>query len=138
MNDDAEATQDASTQAEPEVAQIAPAETAAAPSVAEAAPASVETQPAPADAAPTQPAPAPLPAAGPGAPAPAKPASARYGRTRSVAVGLVFFLTCLSLVLATTTWWLHDTLLDTDHFVALTAPLASDPAVQEAIVEATT
>jgi hypothetical protein len=138
MSDDAEATQDASTQAEPEVAQTAPAETAAAPGVAEAPPDSVETQPAPADAAPTQPAPAPLPVAGAEAPAPAKPASARYGRTRSVAVGLVFFLTCLSLVLATTTWWLHDTLLDTDHFVALTAPLASDPAVQEALVEATT
>lgn len=140
MSDEAEATQDASTQAgpemsdaaptqaEPEVAQAAPTEAAAAPGVAAAASAAAETQPAP----------APLLAAGPGAPAPAKPASARYGRTRSVAVGLVFFLTCLSLVLATTTWWLHDTLLDTDHFVALTAPLASDPAVQEALVEATT
>lgn len=154
MSDDAEATQDASTQAgpemsdaaptqaEPEVAQAEPTEAAAAPGVAAAAPAAAETQPAPSDAAPaqaeTQPAPAPLLAAEPGAPAPTRPASARYGRTRSVAVGLVFFLTCLSLVLATTTWWLHDTLLDTDHFVALTAPLASDPAVQEALVEATT
>jgi hypothetical protein len=98
MSDDAEATQDASTQAEPEVAQTAPAEAA---------------------------------------PAPAKPASARYGRTRSIAVGLFFFLTCLSLILATTTWWLHDTVLDTDHFVALTADLAGNPEVQAALVEAT-
>jgi len=68
---------------------------------------------------------------------PAKPASARYGRTRSVAVGLVFLLTCLSLILATTTWWLHDTVLDTDHFVNLTAGLVEDPEVQAALVEAT-
>ena len=60
------------------------------------------------------------------------------GRIRSISIGLVFFLTCLSLVLATTTWWLHDTLLVTDRFVTLTAPLASDPEVQEALVEATT
>ena len=127
MSDDAEATQDASTQAEPEVAQTAPAEATAAPGVAEATPTQAATQPAPADAAATQPAPAPLPAAEPGAPAPAKPASARYGRTRSVAVGLFFFLTCLSLILATTTWWLHDTVLDTDHFVALTATWPATP-----------
>ncbi len=60
------------------------------------------------------------------------------GRIRSISIGLVFFLSCLSLVLATTTWWLHDTLLSTDHFVAITAPLAQDPAVQEALVQATT
>jgi hypothetical protein len=65
------------------------------------------------------------------------PGSARSGRARSVAVGLALFLTCLSLILATTTWWLHETVLDTDHFVALTADLASDPAVQAALVEAT-
>jgi hypothetical protein len=137
MSDDAEATRDASTQAEPEVAQTAPAEATAAPGVAEATPTQAATQPAPVDAAATQPAPAPLPAAEPGAPAPAKPASARYGRTRSIAVGLFFFLTCLSLILATTTWWLHDTVLDTDHFVALTADLAGNPEVQAALVEAT-
>ena len=137
MSDDAEATQDVSSQAEREVAQAAPVEAAAAPDVAEAAPAQVEPQPAPVDAAATQPAPAPLPAAGPGAPTPAEPASARYGRTRSIAVGLFFFLTCLSLILATTTWWLHDTVLETDRFVALTAELASNPEVQAALVEST-
>lgn len=67
------------------------------------------------------------------------PGAAGYrGRIRSISIGLAFFLTCLSIVLATTTWWLHDTLLDTDHFVSLTAPLASNPEVQEALVEATT
>ena len=114
MSDDAEATQAAPTQAGPEMSEVAPA------------------QPAPAQPAPVPPAqPAPTP------PAPAQPGPARSGRARSVAVGLLFFLTCLSLILATTTWWLHETVLDTDHFVALTADLASDPAVQAALVEAT-
>jgi hypothetical protein len=137
MSDDAEATQDVSSQAEREGTQGVPAEAAAPPDVAEAAPAQADAQPQPTDAAATQPAPAPLPAAGPGAPTPAEPPSARYGRTRSIAVGLFFFLTCLSLILATTTWWLHDTVLETDRFVALTADLASNPEVQAALVEST-
>jgi len=93
------------------------------------------------------------PGSGPAAtPAPAKPTaqpwkpaaprdaprSTTVARVRSLTVGLAFFLTCLSLVLATTTWWLHDTVLDTDHFVSLTAPLADDPAVQEQLVTVTT
>ena len=41
-------------------------------------------------------------------------------------------------MLATTTWWIHDCVLDTDHFVAITAPLADDPAVQEQLVTVTT
>lgn len=102
----------------------------------------VVTQPTPTFEPPPPAAPAP-PAATPPATMPAVTAAARSGggsrgRIRSISVGLAFFLTCLSLVLATTTWWLHDTLLETDSFVALTAPLASDPAVQEALVEATT
>jgi hypothetical protein len=98
--------------------------------------------------APQPPVPAPQPpaAAAPGPSAPAgaaptlqPPAGSGYrGRIRSISVGLVVFLSCLTLVLATTTWWLHDSLLDGDHFVALTAPLADDPAVQAALVEATT
>lgn len=126
--------------------------------VTQAAPAPEDvTRPIPADVTPptpadvTQPAPTlepPTPAAAPPAAAPpttvpavtaAAPSGDGYrGRIRSVSIGLVFFLSCLSLVLATTTWWLHDTLLDTDHFVALTAPLASDPEVQAALVRVTT
>jgi hypothetical protein len=34
--------------------------------------------------------------------------------------------------------WLHDTVLDTDQYVATVAPLARDPAVQEAIATRTT
>jgi hypothetical protein len=58
-------------------------------------------------------------------------------RVRSLMVGLAFLFTMLSLVLATTTWWLHDTVLDTDRFVTLTAPLVDDPAVQEELVTVT-
>jgi hypothetical protein len=57
---------------------------------------------------------------------------------RSIGVALLFVFACLSLVLATTTWWLHDTLLVTDRFVAVTAPLARNPAVQDSLVQATT
>jgi hypothetical protein len=64
--------------------------------------------------------------------------SRTVARVRSLTVGLAFFLTCLSLVLATTTWWIHDSVFDTDHFVAITAPLADDPAVQEQLVTVTT
>ena len=70
------------------------------------------------------------------------PAGARRwtatGRVRSLTVGLAFLFTLLSLVLATTTWWLHDSVLDTDRFVALTAPLVDDPTVQEQLVTVTT
>ncbi len=97
--------------------------------------------------APVQPEPAaaaqPLEPAPPASVAPPTSAATRpgggyRGRIRSISVGLVFFLACLSLVLATTTWWLHDTLLSNDRFVALTAPLAGDPEVQDALVQATT
>jgi hypothetical protein len=142
------------TRTPPEPAAEGPEETRSAP-----------TQPAPADASPAEPEvtqvvhapttpttePAAPAAPTPAAPAaqvaatspvaPAAPAAARggvVGRVRSITVGLVFFLTCLSLVLATTTWWLHDTVLGTDRFVALTSPLARDPAVQDALVQVTT
>jgi hypothetical protein len=133
------------TRAEPAPEDVTqPAPTPEPPPPAAPAPPAVEPPAAvPAVAPPTVPnAPAP-PAVEPPAAVPAVTAAARSGggsrgRIRSVLIGLVFFLSCLSLVLATTTWWLHDTLLDTDHFVALTAPLASDPEVQAALVQATT
>jgi hypothetical protein len=74
------------------------------------------------------------------APGPAAGTSGRrraLGAVRSISVGVVFILACLSLLLATTTWWLHDTVLSTDNFVALTAPLAEDPGIQNALTEAT-
>jgi hypothetical protein len=115
----------------------------------------VALEPSPAE--PTSPAvPAPEPPAGdvppagnvpPGPPTAAPPASAapaarkESGRVlatiRSIAVGLVFVLTLLSLVLAVTTGWLHATVMQTDRFVALTAPLAENPDVQNALAEVT-
>ncbi len=89
-----------------------------------------------------QAAPAAQPAARPGPEATAAPSGERRGGgplgvARSLAIGLVFILTCLCLVLATTTWWLHDTVLDTDNFVALAAPLVESEDVQGALVQVT-
>lgn len=83
------------------------------------------------------------PAPGPGASTRPPAAVSREGRSargvvRSIMVGLAFILACLSLVLASTTWWLHDAVLDTDRFVAITAPLADDPQVQGVLVDAST
>jgi hypothetical protein len=130
MTDEIASTQPEPAAAEPEVTQPAPA-----PGAQDAA-ASAPTPAAEPDVA--QPVPTPpvdvAPAASSGRPR----GGGALGVVRSLSIGVVFFLTCLSLVLATTTWWLHDTLLSTDRFVALTAPLASSPAVQGALVEATT
>jgi len=141
MTDDAAPAQQEPTTPEPEAAGLDQAQLPAAPPAAPVppAPATPDVVPGAAQPGVTWSAEAPPPATVP----PASTAAARMGggyrgRIRSISIGLVFFLTCLSLVLATTTWWLHDTLLSTDHFVALTAPLAGDPAVQEALVEATT
>jgi hypothetical protein len=92
----------------------------------------------------TQPAPAAVPPAAASVPPPPLLAGQPESRgrsplraLRSIAVGLVFFLTCLSLVVATTAWWVDQTFLDTDAFVAVAAPLVDDPEVQEALAQAT-
>jgi hypothetical protein len=108
--------------------------------------------PGPVAAAPAAPAPqfvepeasAPPPEApGTAAPvAPVAPVAPPKGRRpldtlRTIAVGLAFFLTCLSLVVTTTDWWINQTFTDTDAFVEVTAPLVDDPDVQEALAQAT-
>jgi hypothetical protein len=104
------------------------------------------TQPTPASAGATRPpaspetAPASVGATRPPASPETAPASrgrSSLGVLRSVVVGLVFFLTCLSLVVATTARWVDQTFLDTDAFVAVAAPLVEDPEVQEALAQAT-
>ncbi len=101
----------------------------------------------PASATPTAPAPtsppvpgtAPAPIAAPPPRAAATSSSGgALGIVRRLGAGIFFFLACVSLVLATTTWWIHDTVLDTDHFVAITAPLVQNPDVQERLTEVTT
>jgi len=128
MSDDAQATQAASTQDGPEMSETVSTDAVA----AGPAPTAEPVQAAPAEVAQAAPA-----EVAPAAVTPTPPASARRGRARSAAVGLFFVLTCLSLILATTTWWLHDTVLSTDHFVALTGDLASNPKVQAALVDVT-
>jgi len=102
------------------------------------------TEPAPGEA----PVPAPPASEPPGAPPPGggaaaatHPAPPKDGGPlaiiRSIAVGLFFVLTLLSLVLSVTTGWLHATVMQTDRFVALTAPLAENPDVQNALAEVT-
>jgi hypothetical protein len=54
----------------------------------------------------------------------------RRGRFRGFLVGLLVVLTCLSIVIATIGVWANRTVWNTDRYVALVAPLASDPAVQ--------
>src|SRR5580765_2768641 len=47
--------------------------------------------------------------------------------------GLLVVLVCALAPLSVLAVWLHGTVLDTDQYVATVAPLAHDPAVQEAI-----
>jgi hypothetical protein len=89
-------------------------------------------------ATPSSSVPPPVAAAPPPVAAAPRSTGGALGIVRRLATGIVYFLACVSLVLATTTWWLHDTVLDTDHFVDLTAPLVQSPAVQERLTEATT
>lgn len=111
--------------------------------VTQPAPAAAEaevTQPAPEPAAAIAPAPAAAPATEavpPPAVPSAKPRRSPLGTLRSIATGLVFVLTCLSLVVATTDWWINRIVVDTDAFVAVVAPLVDDPDVQEALAQAT-
>ena len=149
MTDDVEATQPAPAgtgstvppegepAAEPALTQPLPvppvpeptAETAQAADEPAAVPALTQAQPAP----PVQ----PEPAAAPAPSSRGRRGGGPLGIARSLAIGTIFILACLSLILATTTWWLHDTVLDTDHFVALTAPLVESEQVQDALVEVT-
>ncbi len=127
-------------------AAATPSPDATQPAPAAATPSPDATQPAPAAATPspdaTQPAPAAASPAAASPRPPAPPAPPARGRgplsvLRSIAIGLVFVLTCLSLVVATTDWWVARTFVDTDAFVAVAAPLVEDPEVQEALAQAT-
>lgn len=58
-------------------------------------------------------------------------------RWRGVVAGILIVITALAIPLASVTAWAQSAALDTDRFVATTAVLRDDPAVQEAIVKAT-
>lgn len=53
---------------------------------------------------------------------------------RSVLAAVLLTLGCVGVPASATAWWMHDTLTDTDQFVATAAPLAEDPAVQDEVV----
>ena len=48
-------------------------------------------------------------------------------------VRVLVVLVCILAPVSVLAVWLHNTVLDTDQYVATVAPLAHDPAVQEAI-----
>jgi class 3 adenylate cyclase len=55
------------------------------------------------------------------------------GRFRQFCMGAVVVATCLITVLAATSYWVHETLLDTQKYVATVKPIARDPAVTKAM-----
>ncbi|MEV0179780.1 hypothetical protein AB0I54_10840 [Streptomyces sp. NPDC050625] len=71
-------------------------------------------------------------------PAPGGPGTAQgtaAGRVaRKVASAVLIVLTCILVPVALLTTWVHDIVLDNDRYVSTVAPLATDPAVQDAAV----
>jgi hypothetical protein len=62
----------------------------------------------------------------------------RWRRVRSISVGLMVFLAILCLVVGAVGVWVQQTVFNTDRYVALVGPMASDPQVQEALATYTT
>ncbi|MFF4815808.1 hypothetical protein ACFY2K_14615 [Kitasatospora sp. NPDC001309] len=70
----------------------------------------------------------PEPPAGPGR-------ASRAGRlVRSTVSAVLIALTCVLVPVSLLTVWVHDIALDTGRYVATVAPLATDPAIQDAAV----
>ncbi|MGW1811507.1 hypothetical protein [Streptomyces sp. NPDC002078] len=83
---------------------------------------------------PQRPYPVP-PASGRGEPPAGRPAGSGAGRVgRSAASAVLIVLTCILVPVALLATWVHDIALDTDRYVSTVAPLATDPAVQDAAV----
>ncbi|MFF9087680.1 hypothetical protein ACF1BE_14890 [Streptomyces sp. NPDC014991] len=64
----------------------------------------------------------------------AKASGSVGGTARSAASALLIVLTCVLVPVALMAIWVHDIALDTDRYVSTVAPLATDPAVQDAAV----
>ncbi|MGY3678427.1 hypothetical protein [Streptomyces sp. TE33382] len=59
----------------------------------------------------------------------------RAGRTaRSAVTAVLITLGCLLVPVSLLTVWVHDIVLDSDRYVSTVAPLATDPAIEEAAV----
>ncbi|WP_030345965.1 hypothetical protein [Streptomyces sp. NRRL S-1022] len=61
-------------------------------------------------------------------------AHVRHRRLRRVAASVLLVLTLVLAPLAVVAVWVHGTVADTDRYVQTVAPLASEPAVQSALV----
>ena len=59
-------------------------------------------------------------------------------RWRRILVGVLVVLVCLLVPISVVGVWVRNTILHTDQFVDTLAPLADDPAVEEAIANRVT
>ncbi len=57
----------------------------------------------------------------------------RKRRMRDLLVGALVFLACLALVLTGVAFWVHYTVLNTDRYVEIVAPIAKDPETLDAL-----
>jgi hypothetical protein len=64
---------------------------------------------------------------------PASGEARRSRRRRSVLAGIALVLACLTIVLATTSLWVHQVVLNTDRFTSLVTNVISEPAVIDPI-----
>ncbi|MFJ9819173.1 hypothetical protein ACIRU3_28740 [Streptomyces sp. NPDC101151] len=84
--------------------------------------------------APHPPGPDPEPTAGGEAEAHRSAGRAAGRVARSTASAVLIVLTCILVPIALLATWVHDIVLDTDRYVSTVAPLATEPAVQDAAV----
>ncbi|MGW7053546.1 hypothetical protein [Streptomyces sp. NPDC054887] len=61
-------------------------------------------------------------------------ATVRHRRVRRAGASVLLLLALLLAPLAVVAAWVHETVSDTDRYVETVAPLASEPAVQEAVI----
>ncbi|MFE2170706.1 hypothetical protein ACFXB3_37435, partial [Streptomyces sp. NPDC059447] len=67
---------------------------------------------------------------------PSQPPSTSHGRriAASVTSAVLITLTCILVPVSLLTVWVHDIVLDTNRYVSTVAPLASNPAIEQAAV----
>ena len=59
----------------------------------------------------------------------------RSSRRRGILVGILGLVACLALVASTSLFWIHQAVLVTDRWVAITTSVAQDPAVVQSLSE---
>ena len=89
--------------------------------------------PAAAPAVTTAAAPAPRPATPTSAPPTSGATTTPQRRWLSLMSAVLIVLGCVLVPVTATSWWVRATISDTDRYVAVVGPLASDPAVQSAV-----